>query len=89
MKFSKKLEIVSKKSLIVNRYAMKNIKTKIKSYKRKINPKIHNNKIPKEGCHCIYLSVILINSAFRKDKNYYSEVFLDECKYFVKRKKDT
>ena len=29
-------------------------------------------KIPREGSHLICLSVILINSAFRTGKNYYS-----------------
>ena len=33
------------------------------------------------------LSVILIDSAFRTDKNYYPQVFLEECKYVVKEKK--
>ena len=29
----------------------------------------------------------MINSAFRTDKNYYPQVFLEECKYVVKEKK--
>ena len=29
----------------------------------------------------------MIDSVFRKDKNYYPEVFLKECKYIVKEKK--
>ena len=49
----------------------KYLKAKIKSYNAKINTNFHNNKIPK-GSQCIYLSVILINSAFRKGKNYYT-----------------
>ena len=68
-------------------YNEKYIKTKIKSYKRKINTNFHINKIPKEGSHCICLSVILINSIFRKDKDYYPQVFLEEFKYVVKEKK--
>ena len=35
----------------------------------------------------IFLSVNLIDSVFRKGENYYSEVFLDECKTVVKEKK--
>ena len=30
----------------------------------------------------------MIDSVYRKDKNYYPQVFLEECKYFVKEKKD-
>ena len=67
-------------------YNEKCLKTEIKSYKGKINTNFHNNKIPKEGSPCIFLSVILINSVFRTDNNYYSQVFLEECKYVVKEK---
>ena len=58
----------------------------MKSYNRKINTNLHNNKMPKEGSQYIYLSVILINSVFRTGNNYYPQVFLEECKYVVKEK---
>ena len=45
------------------------LKTKIKSYKGKINTNFHNNKIPKEDSQCIFLSVILIDYVFRTGKN--------------------
>ena len=67
-------------------YNKKYLKAKIKSYNGKINTNFHNNKIPKEGSQCICLSVILINSVFRTSKNYYPEIFLEECKYVVKWK---
>ena len=65
----------------------KYLKTKIKSYKGKINTSFHNNKIPKEGSQCICLSVILIDSIIRIGNEYYSQVFLEECEYVVKEKK--
>ena len=37
----------------------------------------HNDKIPKEGSECNYLSLILIHSV------YYPQVFLEERKCFV------
>ena len=43
--------------------------------------------MPKEGSHCIFLSVVLIDSVFKMGKNYYPRVFLEECKYIVKEKK--
>ena len=55
-------------------YNKKYLKTKIKSYKVKINIIFYNNKIPKEGLQCICLSVILIDSVYRKDKSYYPQV---------------
>ena len=48
---------------------------------------LDNNKIPKEDSRFIYLSVILVNSIFRKGKTYYPEVFSGECKYVVRRKR--
>ena len=35
-----------------------------------------------------FLSVILIDSVFRTEDNYYPQVFLEECKYVLKRKED-
>ena len=68
-------------------YTEKYLKTKIKSYNGKIKTNFHNNKIPREGSQFICLSTILIDSFFRTSKNYYPQVFLEECKYVVKEKK--
>ena len=59
----------------------KYLKAKIKFYEGKINKYFHNNRMPKEGSHCISILVILINSVFKIDKkNYYLQVVLSECK---------
>ena len=87
MKFGKKSATLSKKNFGSKPvYNEKYIKTKIKSCNGKINTNFHNDKIPKEGSQCICLSVILIDSVYKKDKNYYPQVFLEECKYVVKKK---
>ena len=89
MKFGKKSATLSEKNLTVNLYTMnKYVKNKTKSYNGKINTNFHNNKIPKEGFQCTYLSLILINLVYRKDKNYYPQVFLENCTYVFKEKKD-
>ena len=49
----------------------KYLKAKIQSYNGKINTNFHNNKIPWEGSHCMCLSIILIDSFFRRGNNYY------------------
>ena len=36
--------------------------------------------MPKEGSRCIYLSVTLIDSVFKTDKEFYAQLFLEECK---------
>ena len=59
---------------------------KIKSSNRKINTNSQGNKIPKQGSHFICLLRILIDSVFRTGKNYYPQVFLEECKYVIKEK---
>ena len=65
----------------------KYLRTKIKSYNGKINTNFRNNTIKKEGSQCVCLSVKLIDSVYRKDKTYYTQVFLEECKYVVKETK--
>ena len=51
-------------------------------YQKWQNTNFYNNGFPKEGPHhCIYLLVILKDSLFKMNKNY-SQVFLEECKYF-------
>ena len=60
----------------------------MKFYNGKINTNFYNNKVPKEGSQCICQSVIiLIDSLYRKDKDYYSQVFLEEFKFAGKEKK--
>ena len=65
----------------------KYLKAKIKSYNGKINTNFGKNKIPKEDSQYICLSLIMINFVFRRSKNYYPQVFLEECKYVVEEKK--
>ena len=67
-------------------YNKQYLKVKIKSYNWKINTNFHSNKIPKEDFRYICLSKVLLNSDFRTGKNFYPQVFLEECKYVVKEK---
>ena len=84
----KKLKGIIKKELDSEPvYNEKYLKAKIKSCNEKINANYHNNKIPKEVFQFICLLVILIDTVFKTGKNYYPEVFLEECKYVVKEKK--
>ena len=70
MKFGKEPAIVSNNDLTQNLYTMKNINGKI-------NTNFNNNEIRKEGSQCICLSVILIDSVYRRDINYCTEAFLE------------
>ena len=68
-------------------YNKKYLKTKKKSYEVKINTNFHNDKVPKEDSSCVCLSVILIDSVFKIYENYYPQIFLEEFKYVVKKKR--
>ena len=59
-------------------YNKNDLKAEKKSYNEKVNKK--------KGCQCIYISVILIVSVYIKDKNYYSQVFLEKYKYVREKK---
>ena len=52
-------------------YNKKYLKAKIKSYDQKVNRNFHGNKLPRESSEFICLSVILIDSVFKSDNNYY------------------
>ena len=53
-----------------------------------MNKSFHHNKIPREGSQFICLSVTLIVSVFWTCKKFFRQVFLKECKYFIKEKKN-
>ena len=64
-------------------YNGKYLKAKTKSCNEKLNANFHNSKIPRGGSQfsCLYpLWSILINFY----KNYYLQVFWEECKYVIK-----
>ena len=42
-------------------------------------------KIPKVDSNHTYLAVIGLDTALKKDENYYPQVFLKECKYIEKK----
>ena len=45
-------------------------------------------KIPKDNKYCTCLSVILSDSIFvNSNKKYYPKIFLEQCKYTIKKKK--
>ena len=57
------------------------IKTELNSFGDKISIHFHDQRIPTFNCVC--LSVILIYPVVKMGKNYYPQVFLEECKYIV------
>ena len=41
----------------------------------------HNKKMSKEKAPCKCLSIIMLDSVIKANKNYYPQTFLEECKY--------
>ena len=59
----------------------KYIKTKIKIYAGSMITNFHNKKMPKEKAPCKCLSIIMLDSVIKANKNYYPQTLLEECKY--------
>ena len=43
--------------------------------------------MPNESLECVCLSIILLDSVYKKDNRYYPQVFLEKCKYAAKEKR--
>ena len=65
----------------------KYIKTKIKSYGDKVNTIFQGKKVSKENVSYKCLSLIMLDSNIRVNKNYYTQTLLEECKYKIKKNK--
>ena len=69
-------------------YNDKYIKTKIKIYNNRVYTNFQYNRILKDNEYCTCLSVILLDYIFvNSDKEYYPQIFLEECKYAIKKRK--
>ena len=55
------------------------MKTKIKSHGDEVTD-FYDKKIPKVDSSHTWLAVISLDSALKKDDNYYPQVLLNECK---------
>ena len=60
------------------------LKTKMKSHGDEVTH-FYDTEIPKVGSNHACLAVITLDSALKKNDNYYPQVFLKECKYIEKK----
>ena len=60
------------------------MKTKIKSHGDEVRD-FYGKKISKLNSNHTCLAIISLDSALKKDDNYYPRVFLKECKYIEKK----
>ena len=68
-------------------YDSKFIRSKIRTYNKRININFHGNKIPEDNECCSCLSVTSLDCTVNIDEKYYLQIFLEECKYAVTKKR--
>ena len=68
-------------------YDDKYIKIKVKAFSGVINKLFTDNKFPKEENYYICIAAISIDSVLKVDKKSYPQVYLEQCKYKIKKRK--
>ena len=75
-------------------YDDKYIKTKVKTFSSMINTPFSGDETPKEGdetpnegTHCIFIAAICIDSVLKVKRKNYLQVYLEQCKYKIERRK--
>ena len=66
-------------------YEYKYLKTKVREYDGLIKTNLLGNGIPKENMHYTCITCITIDSAIKMVKKYLLQVYLEECKYKIKK----
>ena len=84
--------VVIKKKLKIKFHSMpvydeKYLKTKVREYDGVIKTNFLGNDVPKENMHYTCIACITIDSVMRIDKKNHPQVYLEECKYRVKKYK--
>ena len=70
-------------------YDEKYIKVKVREFNGAIKTKFLGGKIPKESMHYTCIACIIIDSVMRMEKKSYRQVYLEECKHRIKKRKMT
>ena len=66
-------------------YDDKYIKTKVKAFNNSINTLFSGDEIPKEKIHYVCISAVYIDSVLRRDTKNFPQVYLEQCKYKIKK----
>ena len=66
-------------------YEQKYLKAKVRKFDGVIKTNFLGNDMPKENMHYICIACITIDSVMRIDKKNHPQVYLEECKYRVKK----
>ena len=66
-------------------FEQKYLKAKVREFDGVIKTNFLGNDTPKENMHYAYIACITIDSAKRMDKKNHPQVYLEECKYRIKK----
>ena len=65
------------------------IKAKVREFNGVSNTNFSSDEVPKENKHYTCIACITIDSVMRMEKKNYPQVYLEECKYKIKKTKMT
>ena len=68
-------------------YEYKYLKAKVREYDGAIKTNFLGNDMPKENMHCTCIACITIDSIMDIDNKNHQQIYLEECKYRVKKYK--
>ena len=66
-------------------YENKYLKTKVREFDGNIKTNFLGNSIPKENIYYIGIACITVDSVIKMNKKNYPQVYLEECKYKIKK----
>ena len=66
-------------------YDQKYLKAKVREFDGVIKTNFLGNEVPKENMHYTCIAYITIDSVMRMDKKNFPQVYLEECKYRIKK----
>ena len=66
-------------------YDEKHIKAKVREFNGVIETNFLGEEIPKENVHYACIACITIDSVMKMEKKNYPQVYLEECKYKIKK----
>ena len=70
-------------------YHRQHIKAKVREFNSVIKTSFLSDEVPKENEHYTCIACITIDSVMRMEKKNYPQVYLEECKYKIKKTKMT
>ena len=66
-------------------YDQKYLKVKVREFDGMIKTNFLGNEVPKDIMHYACIACITIDSVMRMDKKNYPQLYLEKCKYIVKK----